>query len=117
MFAFPFLQGTHGEIKLGLLNPADEADRRVLLGIDHGGEINRPDYDEHLAWHEEIAGRLWEGDPPQLWEAAQRLLDLGHDRHDVLHVLIEIAERIGDDPEELAIALDDIADIPDEPPM
>ncbi|GAA3127614.1 hypothetical protein GCM10017600_54630 [Streptosporangium carneum] len=117
VFAFPFLQGTHGEIKLDLLNPSDEADRRILLGIDHAGERDRPDYDEHLAWHEEIAGRLWEGDPPQLWEAAQRLLDLGHDRHDVLHVLIEIAERIGDDPEELAIALDDIADIPDEPPV
>lgn len=69
---------------------------------------------EHLAWHEEIATRLWEGDPPQLWEAAQRLLDLGHDRHDVLHVLMEIAERIGGDPDELAAALDDIADIPDE---
>ncbi|MGS2642010.1 MULTISPECIES: hypothetical protein [unclassified Streptosporangium] len=117
VFAFPFLQGTHGEIKLSLLNPADDTDRRILLGIDHAGELDRRDYDEHLAWHEEIAARLWEGDPPQLWEAAQRLLDLGHDRHDVLHVLIEIAERIGDDPEELAIALDDIADIPDEPPV
>ncbi|GGP85532.1 hypothetical protein [Streptosporangium pseudovulgare] len=116
VFAFPFLQGTHGEIKLDLLNPADDADRRILLEIDHADERRRPDRDEHLAWHEEIAGRLWEGDPPQLWEAAQRLLDLGHDRHDVLHVLMEIVERIGDDPEELAVALDDIADIPDEPP-
>ncbi|MET9067010.1 hypothetical protein [Streptosporangium sandarakinum] len=116
VFAFPFLQGTHGEIKLDLLNPADDTDRRILLEIDHADERRRPDRDEHLAWHEEIAGRLWEGDPPQLWEAAQRLLDLGHDRHDVLHVLMEIVERIGDDPEELAVALDDIADIPDEPP-
>ncbi|MFI6594816.1 hypothetical protein ACIBHX_01135 [Nonomuraea sp. NPDC050536] len=110
VFAFPFLTGTHGGVELHRLNPADEADRRTLLEIDHVGEID----EEHLAWHEEIATRLWEGDPPQLWEAAQRLLDLGHDRHDVLHVLIEIAERIGGDPEELAAALDDIADIPDE---
>ncbi|WP_049573041.1 hypothetical protein [Nonomuraea sp. SBT364] len=109
-FAFPFLQGVHNGVDLDRLNPADEADRRTLLEIDHVGEID----EEHLAWHEEIATRLWEGDPPQLWEAAQRLLDLGHDRHDVLHVLIEIAERIGGDPEELAAALDDIADIPDE---
>lgn len=109
-FAFPYLQGTHGGVDLDGLNPADEADRRTLLEIDHVGATD----EEHLAWHEEIATRLWEGDPPQLWEAAQRLLDLGHDRHDVLHVLIEIAERIGDDPEELASALDDIADIPDE---
>ncbi|WP_219462702.1 hypothetical protein [Nonomuraea rhizosphaerae] len=109
-FAFPFLQGVHNGVDLDALNPADEADRRTLLEIDHVGAID----EEHLAWHEEIAGRLWDGDPPQLWEAAQRLLDLGHDRHDVLHVLIEIAERIGGDPEELASALDDIADIPDE---
>ncbi|WP_240196970.1 hypothetical protein [Nonomuraea lactucae] len=109
-FAFPYLQGVHNGVALDTLNPADEADRRTLLEIDHVGAID----EEHLAWHEEIAARLWEGDPPQLWEAAQRLLDLGHDRHDVLHVLIEIAERIGDDPDELAAALDDIADIPDE---
>ncbi|MBN6057568.1 hypothetical protein JYK22_36940 [Nonomuraea sp. RK-328] len=109
-FAFPFLQGFHNGIELDRLNPADEADRRALLEIDHVGAMD----EEHLAWHEEIATRLWEGDPPQLWEAAQRLLDLGHDRHDVLHVLIEIAERIGGDPDELAAALDDIADIPDE---
>ncbi|MEU8109718.1 hypothetical protein ACWGH8_24140 [Nonomuraea muscovyensis] len=109
VFAFPFLQGVHNGVTLDDLNPADEADRRTLLEIDHVGPID----EEHLAWHEEIATRLWEGDPPQLWEAAQRLLDLGHDRHDVLHVLIEIAERIGDDPDELASALDDIADIPD----
>lgn len=114
VFAFPFLQGVHGDVDLDRLNPADDADRRTLLEIDHVVETGRDDYEEHLAWHEEIATRLWEGDPPQLWEAAQRLLDLGHDRHDVLHVLIEIAERMGGDPEELAAALDDIADIPDE---
>ncbi|GII54851.1 hypothetical protein Pth03_32400 [Planotetraspora thailandica] len=116
-FAFPILRGRRGSTDLDLLNPGDEADRRILLEIDHADELSRPDLEEHLAWHEEIARRLWVGDPPQLWEAAERLIDLGHDRHDVLHVLIEIAERIGDHPDELAAALDDIADIPDEPPL
>ncbi|WP_344939520.1 hypothetical protein [Sphaerisporangium flaviroseum] len=115
-FAFPFLEGKHGDIDLEALHPAEDADRRILLEIDHAAERDRPDFAEHLAWHEEIAKRLWDGDPEELWEAAQRLLDLGHDRHDVLHVLMEIAERIGDHPDELAAALDDIADIPDEPP-
>ncbi|MEV7965619.1 hypothetical protein AB0O34_06495 [Sphaerisporangium sp. NPDC088356] len=114
-FAFPFLEGVHGDIDLSALHPAEDADRRILVEIDHADERDRPDYAEHLAWHEEIAKRLWDGDPEQMWEAAQRLLDLGHDRHDVLHVLMEIAERIGDHPDELAAALDDIADIPDEP--
>jgi hypothetical protein len=117
VFAFPHLQGMRGPTDLNVLNPADATDRRILLEIDHAGQLDQPDMEEHLAWHEEIAARLWEGDPPQLWEAAQRLIDLGHDRHDVLHVLIEIAERIGDHPDELAAALDDIADIPDEPPV
>ncbi|MFC7385838.1 hypothetical protein [Sphaerisporangium rhizosphaerae] len=115
-FAFPFLEGTHGDVELWRLRPSEDADRRILLEIDHADERDRPDFAEHLAWHEEIAKRLWDGEPEQLWEAAQRLLDLGHDRHDVLHVLMEIAERIGDHPDELAAALDDIADIPDEPP-
>ncbi|WP_239137692.1 hypothetical protein [Sphaerisporangium rufum] len=115
-FAFPFLEGLHDGVDLSALHPAEDADRRVLLEIDHAAERDRPDFAEHLAWHEEIATRLWDGDPDQMWEAAQRLLDLGHDRHEVLHVLMEIAERIGDHPDELAAALDDIADIPDEPP-
>ncbi|WP_184617633.1 hypothetical protein [Sphaerisporangium krabiense] len=115
-FAFPFLEGMRGDVDLSALHPAEDADRRILLEIDHAAERDRPDFAEHLAWHEEIATRLWNGDPEQMWEAAQRLLDLGHDRHDVLHVLMEIAERIGDHPDELAAALDDIADIPDEPP-
>ncbi|MFC4532038.1 hypothetical protein [Sphaerisporangium dianthi] len=114
-FAFPFLEGTHGDVDLWRLRPSEDADRRILLEIDHAAERDRPDFAEHLAWHEEIAKRLWDGEPEQMWEAAQRLLDLGHDRHDVLHVLMEIAERIGDHPDELAAALDDIADIPDEP--
>ena len=113
-FAFPLLQGMHGSINLDVLDPADPSDRRVLLKLDHAGELNRPDLEEHLAWHEEIATRLWNGDPPQLWEAAQRLMDLGYERHEILHILIEIAERIGDHPEEIASALEDIADIPDE---
>jgi hypothetical protein len=115
-FAFPLLEGVREDVILDSLNPADEGDRRILLEIDHGADRDRPDLQEHPAWPEEIAARLGDGAPPQLWEAAQRLLDLGHDRHDVLHVLIEIAERIGDHPDELAAALDDIADIPDEPP-
>ncbi|RJL34672.1 hypothetical protein [Bailinhaonella thermotolerans] len=115
-FAFPLLQGRHGTVDLDGLDPAKDADRRILLELDHVHERHREDLDEHLAWHEEIAARLWEGDPPELWEAAQRLLDLGHDRHEVLHILIEIVERIGDDPEELASALDDLAELPDEWP-
>ena len=113
-FAFPFLQGTHGDDRPRPAEPGRRGRPAGPAGDRPRRRAQPARLEEHLAWHEEIASRLWEGDPPQLWEAAQRLLDLGHDRHDVLHVLIEIAERIGDDPDELAAALDDIADIPDE---
>lgn len=47
----------------------------------------------HLAMHEMVANQLWDGDPPEAWPAAQRLLTAGMDRHDVLHALAEVATR------------------------
>ena len=47
---------------------------------------------EHLDKHAALAERLWRGDPPELWDAAQRLLDLGMGRHDVMHALMHAIE-------------------------
>ncbi len=44
----------------------------------------------HIDRHLALADRLWRGDPPELWEAAQRLLDRGEDRHAVLHTLMYV---------------------------
>ena len=60
-----------------------------------------------------LADRLWRGDPPELWEAAQRLLDLGEDRHAVLHALMSAIRQAGDDENDIAAALADL--IPEEP--
>ena len=68
---------------------------------------------EHLDRHVALADRLWRGDPPELWDAAQRLLDLGEDRHSVLHALIGAIRAAGDDEDEVAAAL---ADLPPEEP-
>ena len=60
---------------------------------------------EHLDRHVTLADRLWRGDPPELWEAAQRLLDLGEDRHEVLHLLIETIRSAGPREADIATAL------------
>jgi hypothetical protein len=41
----------------------------------------------HIAMHEIVANQLWDGDPPEAWETAKRLLDAGYERHEVLHML------------------------------
>ncbi|GAA2106026.1 hypothetical protein [Actinomadura alba] len=99
-FALPFLNGRHGNVDLTSLNPVDPADRRRLLEFEHPGAP-----EEHLAEHERLAVRLWAGDPPQLWHTAQNLLDLGYERHEILHRLIEVIDRHGDDAEALRDAL------------
>ncbi|ACY97174.1 MULTISPECIES: hypothetical protein [Thermomonospora] len=114
-FALPFLNGEHhipghGRVDLGTLNPADPGDRWIMLRFEHPD-----DADEHLMAHERLAVRLWHGDPPQLWETAQALLDRGFERHEILHRLIEVLERHGDDPQALRAQLDTLRHSP--PPM
>lgn len=47
----------------------------------------------HIAVHEVIANQLWDDDPPEVWQAARRLLAAGHERHDVLHALAGAASQ------------------------
>jgi hypothetical protein len=114
-FAFPLLSGWYAGVDLGTLDPASPADRRILLAADHddgpardnmvlantGRHAGQAHIDNHLA----LADRLWRGDPPELWEAAQRLLDLGEDRHAVLHSLIETVRQAGPRQADIAAAL------------
>ncbi|WP_165966813.1 hypothetical protein [Actinomadura sp. 7K507] len=105
-FALPFLSGTHrrtgrhGFINLSTLDPADPDDRRILLEFEHPGAD-----EEHIEAHERLTERLWDGEPLQLWDTAQSLLDVGYERHEILHRLIDVLERSGDDPEALRDAL------------
>jgi hypothetical protein len=58
----------------------------------------------HIERHAILADRLWRGDPPELWEAAQRLLDAGQDRHLVLHALMAVLDHTsGDDAALIAV--------------
>jgi hypothetical protein len=41
----------------------------------------------HLAMHGIVATQLWDDSPPEVWEAAVRLLNEGYGRHEILHML------------------------------
>jgi hypothetical protein len=117
VFAFPLLRGSFRGTDLATLDPGVQGDRRTLLAADHDdadamherGE--RHAASEHVDRHIALSDRLWNGDPPELWEAAQRLLDLGEDRHEVLHILIETVRSAGPRESDIAAAL---ADLPPE---
>jgi hypothetical protein len=113
VFAFGILQGSYQGTDLGALDPARPADRRLLLAADHDSPAGRAAGEEHIDRHLALADRLWRGDPPELWEAAQRLLDLGEDRHAVLHTLMDTIRSAGRGEKDIADALDDLP--PEEP--
>lgn len=103
---------------LALLDPADADERRVLIEAEHpelatamrdgqretllAGQTINPNL--HLALHQVVAQQIWDDDPRETWQTAQRLTALAYDRHQVLHMLMfvvgEDARRavIGDPP-------------------
>jgi hypothetical protein len=113
VFAFPLLRGSYLGTDLATLHPARPGDRATLLAADHDDTQARHPGSEHVQRHVALADRLWRGDPPELWEAAQRLLDLGEDRHAVLHTLIETIRAAGPQERDIAAAL---ANLPPEEP-
>ncbi|MGI5121041.1 hypothetical protein ACQEU5_16115 [Marinactinospora thermotolerans] len=129
MFAFPLLASDLVWEETGL-DPSTAEGRRALLRLDLFGEYGDgsggrgrhsapeepaprlqhpevPEPEETLAAHERLAERLWHGDPPALWNAAQRLLDRGHSRSAVLETLLDVLGETGDG-EDLDERLDDL---------
>jgi hypothetical protein len=113
VFAFPLLRGSYKGTDLATLQPSRPGDRAILLAADHDDIRTQRPEGEHVQEHVALADRLWRGDPPELWEAAQRLLDLGEDRHEVLHTLIETIRAAGPREPDIAAALGDLP--PEEP--
>jgi hypothetical protein len=111
-FAFPILEGKHGGVDLSKLDPADPSDRRLLLAADHDTRTGSPSaagVGRHIDRHLALADRLWRGSPAALWDAAQRLLDTGEDRHMVLHALMDVLDAAGADEAALEVALRELA--------
>src|SRR2546423_1528217 len=100
-FAVPPATGELDGIDLAFLNPDDEDDRRFLILAEHPEldaaiENDRSEIHSkgitispalHLAMHEIVANQLWADDPPEAWHTAQRLIEAGYERHEVLHML------------------------------
>jgi hypothetical protein len=102
-FAVPPATGEVDGIDLALLDPSDPDERRLLIEAEHpelrealerdeeilvGGEPMNPRL--HITMHEIVANQLWNDDPPEVWQTAQRLLADGYERHEVLHMLASV---------------------------
>lgn len=75
----------HPELIEAIENDADEI---VLEGVVMSPRL-------HITMHEVVANQLWDNDPPQAWETAVRLRELGYGRHEILHMLGSVlAEEI-----------------------
>lgn len=49
----------------------------------------------HLSIHEVVAAQILDDEPPEAFATAKRLVDLGRDRHEVLHMLgSTVAEQV-----------------------
>lgn len=103
MFALPYQGAVIRGEKFSELNPADPDERRLLIEGEHPEfqeeladltRVHGPEDDHnprlHLAVHEIIANQLWDDQPAEAWQAAQRLRKQGLDRHDILHALAAV---------------------------
>ncbi|MEV0284461.1 DUF1841 family protein [Kribbella sp. NPDC050820] len=98
-FAMPYFGTRIGDEDFPRLDPNDPDERSILIEGEHPeyhaaladpafeGEIDGVNPRLHLAMHDIVANQLWDNDPPEVWAAARRLLDAGHDRHDILHAI------------------------------
>lgn len=98
-FVMPSSRATIDGEEIDWLDPADPDERALLIKGEHP-ELRDADTTSagfsprfHLTIHEVIANQLWDDDPPEVWQAAQRLRDQGLDRHDVLHKLMDVMVR------------------------
>ena len=95
----PYVDVRIGDEEFFDLDADSEDERRLLIQGEHPeyyeaaedptfeGEIDGVNPRLHLAMHEIVTNQLWNNDPPEVWEAARRLRDDGHDRHDILHAI------------------------------
>ena len=107
-WAAPPAHGTFRGLDLEQLNPDDDDQLEFLLEARHpemadaleqheemvteSGDTINPTL--HVLLHVVAAKQILADDPPETWQAAQRLAGLGYDWHNVMHM---ISEQVADD--------------------
>jgi hypothetical protein len=103
-FAIPPAAGDFDGMELSLFDPAHADDRHMLILAEHpelydaieagldeihvDGNVMSPIL--HITMHEIVANQLWDDNPPEVWQTAQRLSAAGYERHEVLHMLASV---------------------------
>jgi Domain of unknown function (DUF1841) len=102
-WAVPPAHGTYRELDLQLLDPGDEDERELLMEALHpefadavqgdddvviAGEPVNPRL--HVAMHQVVANQLLADDPPETWQAVQRLAGRGYDWHNIMHMIASL---------------------------
>ena len=102
-WAVPPGHGIYQGLDLELLSPGDEDERAFLIEAQHlefadalrgdgdvivDGEPVNPRL--HVAMHQVVANQLLADDPPDTWQAVQRLAGLGYDWHNIMHMIASL---------------------------
>jgi hypothetical protein len=75
------------------LRASDPVDRRAYAAAEFA-DCRLPaglTREEFISAVQDVVERLWQGEPPEVWEHAQHLIGDGLDRHDVIHALVSAA--------------------------
>lgn len=103
-WVLPARTGVFDGLDLVHLDRNDLDERRVLILAEHPDLLDAVKADEevvgpdgepmnpslHISMHELVVNQIWDADPPETWETAQRLTALGYERHEVLHMLSRV---------------------------
>jgi hypothetical protein len=96
MFAIPSVYTELGDEELDL-EPTDPQQRRLLVigeYPEYHEAIAAETFDgqpqEDLELRVNLVDQLWDNEPAELWEAAQRLLEAGQERDEILNLLAEV---------------------------
>jgi hypothetical protein len=105
-WAIPSGHGTYQGLDLELLDPDDENELMFLIEARHtefedalrsneevivDGEPFSPRL--HIAMHQVVANQLLADDPPETWQTVQRLIGLGYDWHNVMHMIAALVSE------------------------
>jgi len=91
------------------LDPSDPEQRRVLVLAEFAAEFEDDESDLRAVALSTVVDQLWDGEPAQTWQTAQRLAEAGLDRDEVLAELTAVlADHLTyDEDDDLEFDLDD----------